>query len=114
MATVPTSGGRKVLNHVALEPTDVVQDCHHARKPGELLSETYERLTKPGSDVKLDKPSQDALKKLVRSNRRQASNCRSPWGQASKTLTCKLNREGEAHYWHPTQPRLYTAREAAR
>jgi site-specific DNA-cytosine methylase len=101
-------------------------------KPSEPLSETYKRIAST-----LDKPDRDALKKLVTSrlyasgrkaaaadkdshsstgkkDRRQAGNSRSNWDEASKTLTCLLSREGEAHYWHPTQPRLYTPREAAR
>jgi site-specific DNA-cytosine methylase len=107
---VRTTRGCEVLNHVALETTDRGSKIAiEYAEPGEQLSVTYERV----ADM-LDQPSRDAFEKLVRNTRRQASNYRSPWGEASRTLTCKLNREGEAQYWHPEQPRLYTARETLR
>ena len=34
--------------------------------------------------------------------------------EAGKTLVCKLSRDGEAQFWHPTESRLFTVREAMR
>ena len=132
-AAAAAAATSSVGNHVALQISDRGSNVaiQHA-KPSEPLSETYKRIASM-----LDKPDRDALKKLVTSrlyasgrkaaaadkdshsstgkkDRRQAGNSRSNWDEASKTLTCLLSREGEAHYWHPTQPRLYTPREAAR
>jgi site-specific DNA-cytosine methylase len=79
----------------------------HAR-PGEKLSDCLSRVR-----GELDPVDRQQFDNLVRRERAQDAR-RANMDEAAKTLICKISRDASPQYWHPTQGRLLSVREAMR